>query len=283
MSKSTTPSKNTESRASILGAITNRTKLIAFIAIVIEALFLVAAYKIPETQRIIAFGICALVLVIALVGCIWLELSETRSRPAPQESLGIPTALEHSVILIDPRTQTDKGVAADIYRTATRCKFAGEFEEAIKHCKRVIEIDPQHWKARYNVGSCLLYLDRLKESEAHFKRLLEDFDNSPPNPDPIYRELWHGCYIQLNDICDKRADYATGKSYLLRSLHVKPDDALSYINLAISAVKAKNHSEALKWYQIVLEHPEQLQVLSSISPEDKSHLDKIQNKQKTKP
>jgi tetratricopeptide (TPR) repeat protein len=132
-----------------------------------------------------------------------------------------------------------------------------------------------HWKARYNIGSCLYYINRLQEAELHFKRLADDLKDIVIGSDIVLKEILHGCFIQLNLICDKRNDFATGRKYLQESLLVKPDDALSYLNLALSSIKDGNKQEAKQWYDILLQHPQQLQVLSSLTPEDQRHIDSI--------
>ncbi len=191
--------------------------------------------------------------------------------------LHLPRELKGNVFWIDPATQTDRSAGADLYRTASNFKFAGRYEEAIAFYKRVLEVQPSHWKARYNIGSCLYYLDRLQEAELHFKRLADDLKEIGVGCDSALREGLHGCYIQLNAICDKRHDFIAGSRYLHESLLVKPDDALSYLNLVISAIKAGNKQEALKWYEILLQHPQQLQVMSSLAPEDRKHLESVTN------
>src|SRR5690348_16037556 len=65
-----------QNRAPVLDSVTSRTKAIALIVMVMEAIFLAAVWAIPEPSRLMAFGIAGLVLIVAIIGLIWVEISK---------------------------------------------------------------------------------------------------------------------------------------------------------------------------------------------------------------
>lgn len=263
-----------QERAGVLSAVTTRTRAIALGVLVVEAIFLAAVYAMPEQHRLIAFGIAAGVVIIALVGCILIELAERREGTQPT-TLRLPGEMQGHTTFLDPKTISDIGRAADYYRTASNLKFAAMYEDAITTYRKVLEIDPQHHKARYNIASCFLYLEKFKEAELNFARLAEDLKISNLNADPILKELLHGCYIQLNRICDAQGRFAEGMRYLIESLSAKPDDALSYLNLAISSIRANDRNGAEKWYGVLLKHPDQLELLGNLNEKDRVELESL--------
>jgi len=104
--------KVSDERKSLLDAVTSRTKVIALIAIIVEALFLVAVYALPEQQRISAFYPCLAILGVTLAGLFWLEHGEAtnavaeRARLADAESAAMPPK--------PPKYQMDGGRAKAI-------------------------------------------------------------------------------------------------------------------------------------------------------------------------
>lgn len=73
-------------RPQLLDAITSRTKAIALITLIAEAMFLSGAAFLPEEQRLTAFIICGAILGVALIGCIFLE-SQQLSTSEPHYEL----------------------------------------------------------------------------------------------------------------------------------------------------------------------------------------------------
>ena len=67
-------------RRSLLDAVTSRTKVIALITLIIEAVFLAGVYALPEPQRISVFYPCIAVLAATLAGLFWLEHSEVAAK-----------------------------------------------------------------------------------------------------------------------------------------------------------------------------------------------------------
>ena len=276
MTRETGSRHDTDDRRGLLNAITPQTRVIALVVLIVEALFVAGSYAIPEEQRITAFIACAVLLVIAIGACVWLELVQRQVQHPSEAIVRLPQELKGNAFWIDPKTQTDKSAGADFYRTASNCKFAGKYQEAIGLYNKVLEIQSDHWKARYNVGSCLCYLGRLREAEVYFQGLVEELKEVAAGEDRTLMEIRHGCYIQLNLVCDRRNDFLKGRDYLLESLKIKPDDALSYLNLVISCIRAGDRQEATKWYRVLLEHPQQLQVLTTLDAEEQRLIDSIE-------
>ena len=261
---------------SILSTISPSTRAIALVTLIAEAIFLFGVFTIPEQERLTAFLICAVVLVLAIIACVVLELR--LEKKSPHNDLRLPDKLKGTVIILDHTTDgEDPGSEqiSKIYRTASNLKFAGRFKDAIKQYYKFLDEKPNHWKSRYNIGSCLFYSDQLDEAERHFKKLAADMELLGKNIDGVALEVHHGCYIQLNSICDAREKCKDGIGFLVKSLDVKPDDALSYLNLTIASLKSGETEEAKKWYSILMKHPDQFLILGSMNDQDKDLVESL--------
>jgi len=266
-------------RATVLGTLSPRTRAIALVAIIAEALFLFGSLSLPEDQRIYAFGICAMLLVLAIASCVWLEGKEAAAPVVSNQAPVLPPQMREQVLVVDSATSTATGQAADTYRSGLNLKFAGRFNDAIKYFEKTLQFSPDHVKARYNIGSCLLYLNRLDESDATFRTLSDFMRRDLEKLDAIRIEILHGCYIQLNKIASKRGKYAEGADFLVESFRVKPDDPLTFLNLAIAALKTGNIDEARKWHQLLFGHPEHSGVLTTMGEEDRALIERLSTRQ----
>src|SRR5262249_15732564 len=97
--------KNREDRGHLLDAITDRTKAVALITLIAEALFLSGAIFLPTEQRIWAFCVSALVLFIAMAGSFAIEFAEARHAA---RALPLPPSQ------IEPRTPTKPETKPDM-------------------------------------------------------------------------------------------------------------------------------------------------------------------------
>lgn len=262
----------------ILTAISPRTRAIALVGLIVEVSFLPGIYAIPDEQRLIAFAIWAFLLLAVLLACVAIEWKGRVDKKNLTSELKVPSELRGSIIVIDERVSSAKGRLSEVYRTASNFKFSGRYEDAIEHYKTILKETPDHWKSKYNIGSCLLYARRIDEAESHFIRLAEDLTGVKNSDTAEVAEMHHGCYIQLNQICDLKENYADGIKYLSQSLSIKPDDALSYLNLTIAAIKLGEIEEATKWYSVLLKHPEKLEVLASMNESDTELISSISNR-----
>lgn len=275
------PQVQTEGRKGILSVLSPQTRAIALVGLIVEAIFGVVTIALDNDTRIWALIICAIVLIVVIGACTYIEIS-INERDKSDEVVIFPNSMQKSVFVLDPSTQTDIGDIADRYRTASNLKLTGQFTDAIEQYKIILEIDKNHWKSRYNIGSCLIYDNKLDEAFLYFNRLIHDMKERFNNciVDKILREILHGCYLQLNVILSKKEKYSEGYNALIESLKIIPDDCLTYLNLTISSIKQNNFSEANKWYGILLNHPDQVKLLSSITDEDRARLDSLRRKEK---
>jgi tetratricopeptide (TPR) repeat protein len=176
--------------------------------------------------------------------------------------------------------QTAEGKIADRYRTATALKYVGKYEEALRHYKAILKQDEHHFLALYNVGSCELYLGNLSESQRAYDDLLRLLVHTNWTDNEEQVRIYHGALMQLYCIAEKQTEFDKGERHLLRSLEVRPDDALSYLNLVICCLKAGKYSEANKWYDILMNHPDRVSALSDLEPEDQTLIDNIKKLKK---
>lgn len=71
-----------ENRVNILQAIDSRTKVMALIALIAEALFLGSLATIPYSETLYALIACAVILVVTLGGIVLVEVTEIRTKRA---------------------------------------------------------------------------------------------------------------------------------------------------------------------------------------------------------
>lgn len=77
-----------EKRMDILQAIDSRTKVMALIALIAEALFLGSLAAIPSHETLYALIACVVILVVTLAGIILIEVTELRTKRAGSGSDG---------------------------------------------------------------------------------------------------------------------------------------------------------------------------------------------------
>lgn len=70
--------KATESRVGILSTIDTKTKVLALVALIAEALFLGSLIVLPVDQVLYALITCAVILVVTIIGIVIVEIAETR-------------------------------------------------------------------------------------------------------------------------------------------------------------------------------------------------------------
>jgi tetratricopeptide (TPR) repeat protein len=266
----------TESRSGVIQSLDTRTKLLGLVALILEATLLGSLALLPEQHRIIAVIVSAAVLVVMIIGMIAIEINSSKQSQGTSETgKKLPPELIGSILEFDRKSWDAAGHDAALYRTASSMKFAGRYSDAITFYRKALAVNPNHWKSRYNIGSCLLYLGKLKQAEQEFKQLIDQLKELDWKSDNSIQKLIRGAYMQLNSVCDAEKRFGDGGAYLLQSLEVIPDDALAYANLAIASKKAGSDAEAGKWYQVLMEHPENVEVLIQISDSDKNELDSL--------
>ena len=266
------PSETDSERAGLIKNLDSRTKLLGLVTLVLEGTLLGSLAFLPLDHRLIALIVCAVVLTIMVIGMIVIELKEPKKN---RDEKDLPSELKGNIIEFDREAWNAPGDEAALYRTASSLKFAGKYEEAINFYRRTLAIAPNHSKAKYNIGSCFLYLKELRKAEEEFKKLIDQLKDENWQVNKVTQKLIRGAYMQLNSVCDASGKYKEGEDYLLKSLQIVPDDALAYANLAICTKKAGDDEAASKWYQVLMEHPDKVEVLVQMSDSDKKELDGI--------
>lgn len=69
------------------------------------------------------------------------------------------------------------------YRTATALLRAGFLEEAVSHLRRIVFAEPDHTRARANLGNCQLLMGDLANAEPNFEEVLR---LSPDNHNALF-------------------------------------------------------------------------------------------------
>ena len=94
-------------RSGILTTLDSKTKVMGLIALVAEALFLGSLATLPAEQTIWALTICAVILVITLVGMVVVEVTEARAKGS-QPMRPSPLTPDHSLLneLVNGAIQT---------------------------------------------------------------------------------------------------------------------------------------------------------------------------------
>ncbi len=84
--------KPKESRAGILSTIDTKTKVLALIALIAEALF-ASSLPVVRADKVLflaALITCALILIVAIVGIVIVEVAETRKSPTGEKLIPSP-------------------------------------------------------------------------------------------------------------------------------------------------------------------------------------------------
>jgi hypothetical protein len=88
-------------RKRILDAVTTKTKVVALTTLIIETLFLSGVGFLPDEHRIYAFGICASLILVALVGIFYIESLGAKGDKTPDFSTErLPKELKHRAIIL---------------------------------------------------------------------------------------------------------------------------------------------------------------------------------------
>jgi tetratricopeptide (TPR) repeat protein len=274
-------------RETTLARLDTRLKVIGLIILVVEAGMLGSLFMLPPEQRLYVFIAAAMILLVGLVGLIWLE-SRVRDSPstAPQES-ALPPELQGTAIYVVPDppghgagAAMSKRVDAE-YRTATVHKFAGRYDDAIQAYNRILVAVPKHLKSRYNIASCNLYAAKRDTSRAtiaisQFRALANDLEGDPESRKDPLCEFLHGAYIQINKSLDLLGRWDDCIVALVQSLAAKPDDPLSYLNLALVHAKKGDREAAAEYYKAMIEHPDGMRHLATATSADRDLLKQLE-------
>lgn len=98
--------------------------------------------------------------------------------------------------------------------------FNSRFEESINYFKRIIEIDPNNYRAYYNLGISYYSIDLSEEALKAYKTALEI------KPDYVY------CYYNIGLIYEVKNDLKRALEYHQNALKIEP-----HFRYALQAVK----------------------------------------------
>lgn len=125
--------------------------------------------------------------------------------------------------------------AAIHFNLANILKDAGDFEGAILHYNKSLEMDPGYANAHYNLGYVLSRKGRLPLAVYHYQRAIE---RSPRNPELLNS---YGLTLLRMGIIDG------AESYFRRALDIQPGHAGSTLNLNnLLPIKSKIDGAILK-------------------------------------
>jgi len=110
----------------------------------------------------------------------------------------------------------------------------GEYEQALSHGKRILELDPDHPTAWYNIGKTYQAMGNLEEATAAFRRSIE------LHPDYIES------YAALVEIFTKEGQLSEAREVLEQGLRANPDSAQLLTILASTYLDSDlDHAEEL--------------------------------------
>ena len=93
------------------------------------------------------------------------------------------------------------------------CMDRGEYEQALSHGKRILELDPDHPTVWYNIGKTYQAMENLEEARAAFRRSIE------LHPDYIES------YAALVEIYTEEGQLSEAREVLEQGLRANPDSA----------------------------------------------------------
>ena len=76
---------STEKKSKILALLDTKTKVMGLIALVVNGIIVAALPFLPSEDRITGVFICAIVLVVTIIGMVWVELAETKVKSKMSE------------------------------------------------------------------------------------------------------------------------------------------------------------------------------------------------------
>jgi hypothetical protein len=155
----------TEARGGLLKSIDTRTKVLALVGLIAEALFLGSLVALPSHHALYALITCAVILVVIVLGIVFLESRGTDYRKSDP---GLETSDQNNFAHIEGRR---KGLAGKWSGTLKQ-QFRGAWETA------AIEME---FKAEGRTIEGIVIVDRLEEPSKprHHLRVINSFFHEP--------------------------------------------------------------------------------------------------------
>jgi len=129
----------------------------------------------------------------------------------------------------------------------------GEFEEAMRHYRRAIEIRPGYSKAYNNLGGVLAQQERFDEAKKCFEKAIES--------EPDFVE----CYINLAGVARAQGKVEEAVGYLERALRIEPGSAEAHNHLGSILADGGRFDEAAVEFRLALEvRPRSVRFLNNL-------------------
>lgn len=128
-------------------------------------------------------------------------------------------------------------LAAAYNNLGTAYQKLGQFDEASKHFRRALQINPSFGEAQLNLGVTLAQQGSYKEALSKYETALKLLPNSPE----LRYNLGHVYYLLGNK--------TQARNFYKQALDFKPDLSQAYFGLAKIASEGGNYQEAIKNYQ----------------------------------
>ncbi|MHB8773183.1 MAG: tetratricopeptide repeat protein [Syntrophales bacterium] len=127
------------------------------------------------------------------------------------------------------------------YNLANDLTRRAQFDTAVAHFQKALEIKPDYVNARYNLANALAISGRVDAAITHFQKVLEI------NPD--YAEAFN----YLGAIDARRGQFAAAIARFQRALEIKPDYVDAHYNLANALATSGQLDAAITHFQKALE------------------------------
>lgn len=140
--------------------------------------------------------------------------------------------------------QEDSTSVEAMYEMSFSLLQAGQFEEAIKYCDKLIDRDDKYAILAYNTkGSALNYLDKTDESIAVYLEGIERYEDFPQ------------LYYNLGLAYFSKKEYLKAKEAFLQTLKLNPKHSGGHLNLGRTMAVLKKRPESLLglYYFLMLE------------------------------
>ncbi|HOE13909.1 MAG TPA: tetratricopeptide repeat protein [Candidatus Saccharicenans sp.] len=142
----------------------------------------------------------------------------------------------------DPRAVYEKGIS--LYEQ-------GEYEEAIAMFERFLELQPDLYEARVNIGNCYVRLKEYDKAIKEFELVLEKLNQK--YPDLTGNKMAASIYASLGELCMDQGKLEEARKYFDMSISLdRSDPALPY-NIGEILFNSGKIDEAITYYKIAIE------------------------------
>jgi protein O-GlcNAc transferase len=127
-----------------------------------------------------------------------------------------------------------------IFRQAAQLHQAGQFEEAVAHYRKAIELNPRHAEAFGNLGIALQQLGRLEESAAAYQKAVA------LNPQLA------GALNNLGNVLKALGRFDEAIGFYRQAIQARPDYVEALVNLGNAYEEIDAHHDAIASYRRAL-------------------------------